>query len=127
MAAAEFLRIQLLLLCGALHIFRSWDALLDAVVFGDVDGFFFWLDVGVAEVGLDLGHFCAEQQDEARVVRPEVDDHERSGCAVVGTDRAVGEVEAEEGFADHEQTRGDAGAEPYVLPGDGGIGQDFVH
>ena len=74
-----------------------------------------------------LRQFCAEEEDQGRVVDPRENDYQRSGGAVCRANVAHRKVEADSKLSDDEQHGGDEGAKPHVAPGDLDVGQEFEH
>ena len=75
-------------------------------------------------LGVDAGELGAEQQDLARVVHPQQQDHHRSGGAVAGGHAALAEIQADELLTDREEHRGHERAGRDIAPAQAHVGQE---
>src|SRR6185295_128935 len=70
-----------------------------------------------------LGELGPEQQNHGGIVDPAEEHRERPGRAERLARIALPQVQPDEELADHEQHRGEGGADPHVTPGHLGVGK----
>ena len=87
---------------------------------------FFRFQGRTAVFGVDPRECRAEQQDLRRIIDPQQDDHDRTGCTIDRCDACRCQTPADQVVAEQEQKAAGSRPDPNVAPGDLGVGQNAV-